>query len=76
MGFTMPQLFSRGKNGEEGEAQQTSGADDAPGAAAGAQNEGGAPPLEQAQSFGAAIMPVMACGAGLFSDGYINNVSY
>ncbi|KAL1840446.1 hypothetical protein VTK73DRAFT_3752 [Phialemonium thermophilum] len=32
------------------------------------------PPLEQAQSFRSAIMPVMACGAGLFSDGYINNV--
>ncbi|KAJ2896708.1 major facilitator superfamily domain-containing protein [Zalerion maritima] len=31
-------------------------------------------PLETAQSFRAAIMPVMACGAGLFSDGYINNV--
>ncbi|KAK3945623.1 MFS general substrate transporter [Diplogelasinospora grovesii] len=34
----------------------------------------GAPPLEQAQSFWRAFMPVMACGAGLFSDGYINNV--
>ncbi|KAK0617061.1 major facilitator superfamily domain-containing protein [Immersiella caudata] len=26
------------------------------------------------QSFGKAILPVIACGAGLFSDGYINNV--
>jgi len=31
--------------------------------------------LEQPQSFGKAILPVIACGAGLFSDGYINNVS-
>ncbi|KAK0640878.1 major facilitator superfamily domain-containing protein [Cercophora newfieldiana] len=30
--------------------------------------------LEQSQSFGKAILPVIACGAGLFSDGYINNV--
>lgn len=30
--------------------------------------------LEAVQPFGKAIMPVMACGAGLFSDGYINNV--
>jgi hypothetical protein len=35
----------------------------------------GAPPLDQAQSFGAKILPVFACGAGLFSDGYVNNVS-
>lgn len=27
------------------------------------------------KSFKEAILPVMACGAGLFSDGYINNVS-
>lgn len=26
------------------------------------------------KSFRKAILPVMACGAGLFSDGYINNV--
>ncbi|KAJ9151327.1 Major facilitator superfamily transporter [Pleurostoma richardsiae] len=32
------------------------------------------PPIEVTQPFGQAIMPVMACGAGLFSDGYINNV--
>ena len=31
--------------------------------------------LENTQSFGQAIIPVIACGAGLFSDGYINNVS-
>jgi hypothetical protein len=31
--------------------------------------------LEQGKkSFWTAILPVMACGAGLFSDGYINNV--
>ena len=27
------------------------------------------------QPFRKAIVPVIACGAGLFSDGYINNVS-
>lgn len=26
------------------------------------------------KSFSQRLMPVMACGAGLFSDGYINNV--
>src|SRR4051794_10104527 len=31
--------------------------------------------LEGAQPFTKAILPVIACGAGLFSDGYINNVS-
>lgn len=31
--------------------------------------------LDQAQSFWTAILPVFACGAGLFSDGYINVVS-
>ncbi|KAH8903441.1 major facilitator superfamily transporter [Coniochaeta sp. PMI_546] len=30
--------------------------------------------LEAVQPFSKAIMPVIACGAGLFSDGYINNV--
>ncbi|KAK3316389.1 major facilitator superfamily domain-containing protein [Apodospora peruviana] len=34
----------------------------------------GNPPLEQARPFWKAIIPVIACGAGLFSDGYINNV--
>lgn len=60
----MASFFKR-KRGAEEEPQETDG-----------QNPDGAPPLEQAQSFGAAIMPVMACGAGLFSDGYINNVGY
>jgi hypothetical protein len=32
--------------------------------------------LEAVQPFSKAILPVMACGAGLFSDGYINNVRY
>jgi hypothetical protein len=32
------------------------------------------PVQEQKQPFWKAILPVMACGAGLFSDGYINNV--
>jgi hypothetical protein len=27
------------------------------------------------KSFRTAILPVIACGAGLFSDGYVNNVS-
>ncbi|KLU89236.1 MFS phospholipid transporter Git1 [Magnaporthiopsis poae ATCC 64411] len=30
--------------------------------------------ITQSQPFWTAIMPVIACGAGLFSDGYINNV--
>jgi len=30
--------------------------------------------IEQPQTFWKAILPVIACGAGLFSDGYINNV--
>lgn len=36
------------------------------------------PALETAlerKSFFQAALPVFACGAGLFSDGYINNVS-
>jgi hypothetical protein len=31
-------------------------------------------PTEPPKSFWATLMPVVACGAGLFSDGYINNV--
>lgn len=31
-------------------------------------------PLDQAQSTSSSLLPVFACGAGLFSDGYINNV--
>lgn len=34
---------------------------------------GGLPPIDQ-KPFMEAIWPVLACGAGLFSDGYINNV--
>ncbi|KAI1132899.1 putative MFS phospholipid transporter [Nemania abortiva] len=34
---------------------------------------GGPPPIDQ-KPFMEAIWPVLACGAGLFSDGYINNV--
>ncbi|KAI0459122.1 putative MFS phospholipid transporter [Xylaria acuta] len=34
---------------------------------------GGLPPIDQ-KPFMDAIWPVLACGAGLFSDGYINNV--
>jgi hypothetical protein len=37
-----------------------------------AEEENG-PPLDQ-KPFWSAIWPVIACGAGLFSDGYINNV--
>lgn len=40
--------------------------------------ENGQPALETAlerKSFFEAALPVFACGAGLFSDGYINNVS-
>lgn len=35
------------------------------------QAEDGAP----RKSFWEVMMPVFACGSGLFSDGYINNVS-
>ncbi|KAK4158338.1 major facilitator superfamily domain-containing protein [Chaetomidium leptoderma] len=31
-------------------------------------------PVQERKSFWKSILPVMACGAGLFSDGYINNV--
>ncbi|CAN8098428.1 unnamed protein product [Discula destructiva] len=31
-------------------------------------------PLDQAQPTRTSLLPVFACGAGLFSDGYINNV--
>ncbi|KAI1197019.1 hypothetical protein F5X97DRAFT_197089 [Nemania serpens] len=34
---------------------------------------GGLPPIDD-KPFMEAIWPVLACGAGLFSDGYINNV--
>lgn len=30
----------------------------------------------QRKPFLQAVLPVFACGAGLFSDGYINNVSF
>lgn len=33
-------------------------------------------PRQPEVSFWKKIIPVMACGAGLFSDGYINNVSF
>lgn len=33
-------------------------------------------PVEDQKSFWAKLLPVMACGAGLFSDGYINNVRF
>lgn len=31
-------------------------------------------PLDEAQPKSTSLLPVFACGAGLFSDGYINNV--
>jgi hypothetical protein len=31
---------------------------------------------ETDKSFGDRLWPVIACGAGLFSDGYINNASH
>lgn len=31
-------------------------------------------PLDEAQSKTTSLLPVFACGAGLFSDGYVNNV--
>lgn len=36
------------------------------------QEESPVAPVQK--SFWKAILPVIACGAGLFSDGYINNV--
>lgn len=60
----MAWFFKKNDVGEEApEAQEADG-----------QSPDGAPALDKAQSFGSAILPVMACGAGLFSDGYINNV--
>ncbi|WYZ42537.1 hypothetical protein EsH8_VI_000236 [Colletotrichum jinshuiense] len=41
---------------------------------AAAQEAAAAAPLESRKPFREAIIPVIACGAGLFSDGYINNV--
>ncbi|KAI0199856.1 MFS general substrate transporter [Astrocystis sublimbata] len=38
-----------------------------------AEASSGLPPIDQ-KPFMEAIWPVLACGAGLFSDGYINNV--
>ena len=38
--------------------------------------DGSSGALDKAQTFGQAILPVIACGAGLFSDGYINNVGH
>ncbi|KAI0434229.1 MFS general substrate transporter [Xylaria sp. FL1042] len=46
--------------------------DDAP-ATVDSEASGGLPPIDQ-RPFSEAIWPVLACGAGLFSDGYINNV--
>lgn len=31
-------------------------------------------PLDAAQPTSTSLLPVFACGAGLFSDGYVNNV--
>ena len=44
----------------------------------GQADDRGRPTLDDAlerKSFFQAALPVFACGAGLFSDGYINNVS-
>lgn len=57
-----------GKNKDAQETQVDSGSDQRY-----AQNS--EPIIESEKSFGERIWPVMACGAGLFSDGYINNVS-
>lgn len=40
-----------------------------------AEYSGGAPPIDKVP-FKQAIWPVLACGAGLFSDGYVNNVRF
>lgn len=31
-------------------------------------------PIDEAPSTSTSLLPVFACGAGLFSDGYVNNV--
>lgn len=36
--------------------------------------ENNLPPIDEKQPL--ITLPVVACGAGLFSDGYINNVSF
>lgn len=33
-----------------------------------------APPTGDNKKFWHALFPIIACGAGLFSDGYVNNV--
>ncbi|KAK0709508.1 major facilitator superfamily domain-containing protein [Lasiosphaeria miniovina] len=62
-----------GRNKEtEAEAQEAESPVDA--GAGAVANAPQAPPLAESRSFWSAILPVIACGAGLFSDGYINNV--
>lgn len=56
-------MFSWGRKKQEEEQQE--GISEAPADAA--------PPIDQ-KPFMQAIWPVLACGAGLFSDGYVNNV--
>ncbi len=55
-------------------AEQQVTDDDAP-AVVDPEASGGLPPIDQ-RPFMDAIWPVLACGAGLFSDGYINNVRF
>jgi hypothetical protein len=63
-------MFGRKKPAEE------SATDAAPPAAhVDSESSGGLPPIDS-KPFSEAIWPVLACGAGLFSDGYVNNVRY
>ncbi|KAI3329967.1 putative MFS phospholipid transporter [Ustulina deusta] len=59
-------------SGTKKPAEQQVTDDDAP-AVVDPEASGGLPPIDQ-RPFMDAIWPVLACGAGLFSDGYINNV--
>lgn len=45
-----------------------------PGAATAVEDLPHDAPLDQAQPQSSSLLPVFACGAGLFSDGYVNNV--
>lgn len=50
-------------------------AEEEPAAPDGGGADDGRPPAAAQKPFMQALWPVLACGSGLFSDGYINNVS-
>ncbi|KAI1263212.1 MFS general substrate transporter [Xylariaceae sp. FL1019] len=57
-------MFGRKKAAPESRVNETAAQHDADGAV----------PLDQQKPFWESLWPVLACGAGLFSDGYVNNV--